>query len=77
MIIFSKPLSPKTTVQYMDFGFLNAQCVNTKASKIREHVTYHKLDILTITDTWKTTNIEITEVKPDDFSLSHYPKKDI
>ncbi len=59
----------QTTVQKRDFGFLNAQSVNTKASKIREHITDHNLDIIGITETWKLTNTKIAEVKPDGFSF--------
>ena len=55
----------QSTVQHIDFGFLNAQSVNTKTSKIREHVTDHNLDILGITETWNPTNTKIVELKPN------------
>ena len=65
----------QSTVQHIDFGFLNAQSVNTKTSKIREHVTDHNLDILGITETWKPTNTKIVELKPNGFSFPHYPRR--
>ena len=73
--------SPKTkTSNLLHFTMLNARSLNNKAMFIKDYVVEHRVDCLTVTETWLNSNNEsvytINEVCPRGYAFMHIARSE-
>ena len=68
---------PKSTLNNLTFGLVNARSVKNKTAAVSDLVSSKNIDILALTETWlreDETNYLLSDVTPGGFCLAHKPR---